>query len=241
MTGEMGYPSALTAKTWGYYDVMFKGNEFSFMQPYGSYVMENILFKISYPAEFHAQTAVEAAMILHAEVKDKIDDIERIEIETQEPGVRIIDKTGPLDNPADRDHCLQYMIAVPMILGRLTAADYEDDIANDPRIDILREKMQVRENENYTKDYFAADKRYIGNAIQVFFRDGSSTEKVAVDYPIGHRQRREEGIPVLIQKFKGSVSGKLRNAQWEKLDAVCADRATLSSMPVDDFMALLVV
>lgn len=241
MTGEMGYPSALTAKTWGYYDVMFKGNEFSFMQPYGSYVMENILFKISYPAEFHAQTAVEAAMILHAEVKDKIDDIERIEIETQESGVRIIDKTGPLDNPADRDHCLQYMIAVPMILGRLTAADYEDDIANDPRIDILREKMQVRENENYTKDYFAADKRYIGNAIQVFFRDGSSTEKVAVDYPIGHRQRREEGIPVLIQKFKGSVSGKLRNAQWEKLDAVCADRATLSSMPVDDFMALLVV
>ncbi|MBT6209897.1 MAG: bifunctional 2-methylcitrate dehydratase/aconitate hydratase [Woeseia sp.] len=241
MTGEMGYPSALTAKTWGYYDVMFKGNEFSFTQPYGSYVMENILFKISYPAEFHAQTAVEAAMTLHAEVKDKIDDIERIEIETQEPGVRIIDKTGPLDNPADRDHCLQYMIAVPMIFGHLTAADYEDDIANDSRIDILREKMQVRENENYTKDYFAADKRYIGNAIQVFFRDGSSTEKVAVDYPIGHRQRREEGIPVLIQKFKGSVSGKLRSAQWEKLDAVCADRATLSGMPVDDFMALLVV
>jgi 2-methylcitrate dehydratase len=240
MTGEMGYPSALTAKTWGYYDVMFKGNEFSLTQPYGSYVMENILFKISYPAEFHAQTAVEAAMTLHAEVKNKLDDIERIEIETQEPGVRIIDKTGALDNPADRDHCLQYMIAVPMILGRLTAADYEDNIAHDPRIDVLREKMQVRENETYTKDYFAADKRYIGNAIQVFFKDGSSTEKVAVDYPIGHRQRREEGIPVLIQKFKGSVSGKLGSAQWKKLDAVCADRATLSGMPVDDFMALLV-
>jgi 2-methylcitrate dehydratase len=202
--------------------------------------MENILFKISYPAEFHAQTAVEAAMTLHAEVKNKLDDIERIEIETQEPGVRIIDKTGALDNPADRDHCLQYMIAVPMILGRLTAADYEDNIAHDPRIDVLREKMQVRENETYTKDYFAADKRYIGNAIQVFFKDGSSTEKVAVDYPIGHRQRREEGIPVLIQKFKGSVSGKLGSAQWKKLDAVCADRATLSGMPVDDFMALLV-
>lgn len=241
MTGEMGYPSALTAKTWGYYDVMFKGNEFSFTQPYGSYVMENILFKISYPAEFHAQTAVEAAMTLHAEVRDKLDEIERIEIETQEPGVRIIDKTGALDNPADRDHCLQYMVAVPMIFGRLTAADYEDDIANDPRIDVLREKMQVRENEAYTKDYFAADKRYIGNAIQVFFKDGSSTEKVAIDYPIGHRQRREEGIPILIQKFKDSVSGKLSSAQWEKLDAVCADRASLSRMSVDDFVALLVV
>lgn len=241
MTGEMGYPSALTAKTWGYYDVMFKGNEFSFPQGYGSYVMENILFKISYPAEFHAQTAVEAAMVLHVDVKDRLDDIEKIVIETQEPGVRIIDKTGALDNPADRDHCLQYMVAVPMIFGRLTAADYEDSVASDPRIDALRAKMEVSENKDYTKDYFDPDKRYIGNAIQVFFNDGSATENVAVDFPIGHRRRRDEGIPVLKQKFKNSVSGKLKSGQWEKLDAVCTERQELAEMAVDDFMALLVV
>lgn len=241
MTGEMGYPSALTANTWGYYDVLFKGKAFSFTQSYNSYVMENILFKISYPAEFHAQTAVEAAMTLHASVKDRLDDIEKIVIETQEPGVRIIDKTGPLNNPADRDHCLQYMVAVPMIFGRLTAADYEDSIAADPRIDALRSKMEVSENKEYTKDYFDPNKRYIGNAIQVFFNDGGSTEKIAVDFPIGHRQRRNEGIPVLKQKFKDSVSCKLKAGQWEKLDAVCADREKLSEMAVDDFMALLVV
>jgi len=240
MTGEMGYPSALTAKTWGYYDVMFKGKEFSFPQGYDSYVMENILFKISYPAEFHAQTAVEAAMTLHPQVKDRIDDIEKIVIETQEPGVRIIDKTGPLDNPADRDHCIQYMVAVPMIFGHLTAADYEDDVANDPRIDALRAKMEVTENKSYTKDYFDAEKRYIGNAIQVFFGDGTSTDRVAVDYPIGHRQRRDEGIPVLKQKFETSVSSKLREGQWRALSEACADRDKLKAMPVDDFMALLV-
>jgi len=241
MTGEMGYPSALSAKTWGYYDVMFKGKEFSFPQGYGSYVMENILFKISYPAEFHAQTAVEAAMTLHAEVKDRLDDIEKVVVETQEPGVRIIDKTGALDNPADRDHCLQYMIAVPMIFGRLTAADYEDSIASDPRIDALRGKMEVTENKDYTKDYFDPDKRYIGNAIQVFFNDGSSTEKTAVDYPIGHRRRRDEGIPVLKQKFSDSVSGKLKPNQWQALDAVFASRDELSGLAVDDFIAMLVV
>ncbi|MGI9204339.1 MAG: bifunctional 2-methylcitrate dehydratase/aconitate hydratase [Woeseiaceae bacterium] len=241
MTGEMGYPSALTAKTWGYYDVMFKGNEFSLPQGYGSYVMENILFKISYPAEFHAQTAVEAAMTLHREVHERLDDIEKVVIDTQEPGVRIIDKTGALDNPADRDHCLQYMVAVPLIFGRLTAADYEDAVAGDPRIDALRSKMTVSENDSYTKDYFDAEKRYIGNAIQIFFHDGTSTEKVAVDYPIGHRERRAEGIPVLKQKFIDSVSVKLRADQWARLDNACADRERLSEMPVDDFMALLVV
>ena len=240
MTGEMGYPSALTAKTWGYYDVLFKGNSFSFPQGYGSYVMENILFKISYPAEFHAQTAVEAAMTLHANVRGRLDDIEKIVIETQEPGVRIIDKTGPLDNPADRDHCIQYMAAVPMIFGRLTAADYEDDVASDPRIDQLRDMMEVIENEQYTKDYFDPDKRYIGNAIQVFFKDGSSTDRVAVDYPIGHRERRGEGIPVLKQKFNDSVSVKLKPAQWKALSDACADRNQLVEMTVDDFMALLV-
>ena len=241
MTGEMGYPSALTAKTWGYYDVLFKGRPFEFTRDYGSYVMENILFKISFPAEFHAQTAVEAAMTLHEQIKDRLDDIDKVIIETQEAGVRIIDKTGSLDNPADRDHCIQYMAAVPMIFGRLTAADYEDDIANDPRIDTLRGKMEVRENETYTQDYFDADKRYIGNAIQVFFKDGSSTDKVEVHFPIGHRKRREEGIPVLINKFETSVSGKLADAQWNKLNALCTDKEKLAATPVDEFMALMVV
>ena len=193
LTGEMGYPSALTAKTWGFQDVLFKGRPLSYPQPLGSYVMENVLFKISYPAEFHAQTAVEAAMSLHARVKDRLDEIESIVIETQEPGVRIIDKTGPLANPADRDHCIQYMVAIPLIFGRLTAEDYEDAVANDARVDTLRSKMQVRENTTFTEEYYAAEKRYIGNAVQIFFRDGSSTERVAVDYPIGHRKRRAEG------------------------------------------------
>ncbi len=241
MTGEMGYPSALSAPTWGYYDVLFKGNEFQFQRPYGSYVMENVLFKISFPAEFHSQTAVEAGMTLHAEVKERIDEIEKIVIETQEAGVRIIDKTGPLDNPADRDHCIQYMVAVPLIFGRLTAADYEDDVASDPRIDALREKMEVKENEQYTKDYFDPELRYIGNSLQVFFKDGTSTDCVAVDFPIGHRERREEGIPVLKQKFVDSVSPKLAKNQWAELDALCADREKLAATAVDDFMALLVV
>jgi 2-methylcitrate dehydratase len=240
MTGEMGYPSALSAKTWGYYDVLFKGRPFSFTQGYDSYVMENILFKISFPAEFHAQTAVEAGMTLHEQVGNRLDDIDKVVIETQEPGVRIIDKTGPLDNPADRDHCIQYMAAIAMIFGRLTAADYEDDVASDPRVDALREKMQVSENTDFTADYFDADKRYIGNAIQVFYKDGTSSERIAVDYPIGHRQRREEGIPVLIKKFESSVAPKLKEAQWTQLNALCQDKAKLAATTVDDFMALLV-
>ncbi len=240
MTGEMGYPSALSAKTWGFYDVLFKGNAFKFQRDYGSYVMENVLFKISYPAEFHSQTAVEAGMTLHAAVKDRIDDIEKIVIETQEAGVRIIDKTGPLDNPADRDHCIQYMVAVPLIFGRLTAADYEDDVAADPRIDALRDKMEVRENETYTKDYFDPEKRYIGNAVQVFFTDGTSSDRIEVHFPIGHRERREEGIPVLMKKFVDSVSPKLEAEQWDALNALSLDRGKLAETGVDDFMALLV-
>jgi 2-methylcitrate dehydratase len=240
MSGEMGYPSALSAKVWGYYDVLFKGEAFTFQRPYGSYVMENILFKISFPAEFHAQTAVEAAMALHETVRGRIDDIEKIVIETQEAGVRIIDKTGPLDNPADRDHCIQYMVAVPLVFGRLTAADYEDGVAADPRVDVLRDKMDVRENEQFTKDYFDPKKRYIGNAVQVFFKDGSSTDRIEVSTPIGHRERREEGIPVLKKKFVDSVSPRLGAGQWEALDALCADRDKLAATAVDDFMALLV-
>jgi len=240
MTGEMGYPSALSARTWGYYDVLFKGNAFKFQRPYGSYVMENVLFKISYPAEFHAQTAVEAAMTLHEQVRVRIDDIEKIVIETQEAGARIIDKTGPLDNPADRDHCIQYMVAVPLIFGRLTAADYEDDVATDPRIDALRDKMDVRENRQFTRDYFDPGKRYIGNSVQVHFSDGTSTGRIAVDFPIGHRERRAEGIPVLEQKFVDSVSPKLAGRQWTGLEALAADAGKLAATAVDDFMALLV-
>ena len=241
MTGEMGYPSALSAKTWGFYDVLFKGKRFGFQRGYGSYVMENVLFKISFPAEFHAQTCVEACITLHEQVRDRIDEIERVVIETQEAGVRIIDKTGPLNNPADRDHCIQYMAAVPLIFGRLTAADYEDDIASDARVDALREKMKVRENEQFTKDYFDTDKRYIGNALQIFFTDGTSTERVEVNVPIGHRERRAEGIPILKQKFADSLSPRLKDKQWAELDALCADRDKLAAAAVDDFMALLVV
>jgi 2-methylcitrate dehydratase len=237
---EMGYPSALSAKTWGFYDVLFKGKPFSLPQPFGSYVMENVLFKISYPAEFHAQTAVEAAMALHPDVASRVAEIERIVIETQEPGVRIIDKTGPLANPADRDHCIQYMVAIPLIFGRLTAADYEDAVARDPRVDALRAKMQVRENETFTREYYAPDKRYIGNAVQVFFRDGSSTRRVQVDYPIGHRKRRAEGMPVLVAKFETSVAGHYSPKQAERVKALFAQGSKLDAMPLTDFVAALV-
>src|ERR1700723_4592922 len=206
LKGEMGYPSALSAKTWGFQDVLFKGKTLSLPQPFGSYVMENVLFKISFPAEFHAQTAVEAAMTLHPQIFAKLDQIERVIIETQEPGVRIIDKTGPLANPADRDHCIQYMVAIPLLFGRLEASDYEDRIAGDPRVDALRARMQVKENTTFTQEYYDPNKRYIGNAVQVFFRDGTASQRVQVDFPIGHRKRREEGMPVLVKKFEASVA-----------------------------------
>jgi 2-methylcitrate dehydratase len=240
LTGEMGYPSALSAKTWGFYDVLFRGQPFSLPQPFGSYVMENVLFKISYPAEFHAQTAVEAAMSLHGAVKDRLADIERIVIETQEPGVRIIDKSGPLANPADRDHCIQYMVAIPLIFGRLTAADYEDAVAADPRIDALRARMQVRENPDFTRDYYAADKRYIGNAVQVFFKNGSCSERISVDFPIGHRRRRAEGMPVLVRKFESAVAAHYPARQAERIRALFAAPAQLEALPVNELMAALV-
>jgi 2-methylcitrate dehydratase len=240
LTGEMGYPSALTASRWGFQDVLFGGKPLSLPQPFATYVMENVLFKISYPAEFHAQTAVEAAMALHPEVRNRLDDIKEVVIETQEPGVRIIDKTGPLDNPADRDHCIQYMTAIPLIFGRLVAADYEDDVARDPRVDALRGRMTVRENERFTRDYYDPEKRYIGNAVQVFFKDGSSTERMEVEYPIGHRRRRAEGIPVLVRKFETSLKGKLSERQFKVLKSLCSDQQKLEAAPVDEFMALLV-
>ncbi|HEY4880672.1 MAG TPA: bifunctional 2-methylcitrate dehydratase/aconitate hydratase [Steroidobacteraceae bacterium] len=240
LRGEMGYPSALSARTWGFCDVLNKGKSISLPQPFGCYVMENILFKISFPAEFHAQTAVEAAMTLHPEVVSRLDQIERIVIETQEPGVRIIDKTGPLNNPADRDHCIQYMVAVPLIFGRLTASDYENDVAGDARIDALRERMQVVENRDFTRDYYDPAKRYIGNAVQVFFRDGGVTRRVAVDYPIGHRLRRAEGLPLLRRKFEAGVRAHFGHEQAEQILRRFAERAALEAAPVSDMMSGLI-
>jgi 2-methylcitrate dehydratase len=240
LKGEMGYPSALSAQTWGFQDVLFKGKALALPQPFGSYVMENILFKISYPAEFHAQTAVEAAMTLHGQIAVRIGEIERITIETQEPGVRIIDKTGPLANPADRDHCIQYMVAIPLLFGRLQAADYEDHIAGDPRVDELRAKMLVRENPTFTQEYYDPNKRYIGNALQVFFKDGTASQRVQVDYPIGHRKRRAEGMPVLVRKFESSVAAHFGANQTESIKAMFANPRTLAAMPVSEFVAALV-
>lgn len=234
--GVVGYPSALSAKTWGYYDVAFKGNAFQFERPFGSYVMENVLFKISYPAEFHAQTAVECAMQLHGAVAGKLEQIDKVVIETQEAGARIIDKTGPLANYADRDHCIQYMVAVPLIFGRLTADDYGDEVAADPRIDALRDKTVVSENAQFTKDYYDPEKRYIGNSVQVFFKDGSRTQKVSIDYPIGHRKRRGEGIPVLLKKFEAAVRSQLPSHQVKAILNATADPVKLDAMPIQQFL-----
>lgn len=236
LRGEMGYPSALSAGVWGFYDVLFKGKPFQFQRPYGSYVMENVLFKISFPAEFHAQTAVECAMTLHPKVKDRLDEIEKITIETQEAGFRIIDKTGPLDNYADRDHCIQYMVAAPLIFGTLSADSYSDEVAADPRIDALRDKMEVSENGKFTADYFDPQKRGIGNAVQVFFRDGTTTERVEVSYPIGHRRRRGEGIPLLVEKFRAAVAAQLGTTRAADLDSQCASQEELEKTPVPDFV-----
>jgi 2-methylcitrate dehydratase len=240
LAGEMGYPSALTAKAWGFQDVLFKGEPIALERPLASYVMENVLFKISFPAEFHAQTAVEAALALHPQVATRLDSVSKVRIETQEAGVRIIDKTGPLANPADRDHCLQYMVAVPLALGRLTAEDYEDDVARDPRLDALRAKMVVAENETFSREYLDPNKRAIGNAVQVEFADGSKTPRVAIDYPIGHRRRREEGIPKLVEKFERNLATRFAPAERERILGACADQARLEAMSVPDFMALWV-
>ncbi len=239
-TGEMGYPSVLSAKTWGFYDVLFKGNPFKFQRPYGSYVMENVLFKISFPAEFHAQTAVECAMQLHPLVKDRLDDIDKITIRTHESAIRIIDKKGPLDNPADRDHCIQYMVAVPLIHGRLTAPDYEDGIARDPRIDALRAKMTCVEDKQFSKDYHDPEKRSIANAITVKFKDGSKTKEIVVEYPIGHRRRRKEGMPVLIEKFKTNLARRFPEKQRAAILDASLDAGKLSALPVNEFVDLMV-
>jgi len=243
-TGEMGYPSVLSAKTWGFYDVLFKGKQFKFQRPYGCYVMENILFKIAFPAEFHAQTAVEAGMTLHAQLKTagkSIDDIKKITIRTHEACIRIIDKKGPLNNPADRDHCIQYMVAMPLIFGRLTAADYEDDIAADPRIDALRSKIVCVEDPAFTADYHDPDKRSIANALMVEFNDGSKFDEVVVEYPIGHARRRTEGIPLLEAKFKINLARQFPAKQQKSILDISLDQTALEAMPVHEYVDLYVI
>ena len=238
--GQMGYPSVLTAPTWGFYDVQFKGNSFSLPREFNSYVMENVLFKISFPAEFHAQTAVEAAVLLHGQVEDRLEDIEKIIITTHESAIRIISKEGVLDNPADRDHCIQYMVAIGLLKGDLVAEDYEDDVASDSRIDSLREKMLIEEDERYSNEYLESDKRSIANAIQVYFKDGTSTDKIEVEYPIGHKRRREQGIPLLVKKFERNLKTQFSDKRTESILNLCLDQKELESTNVTDFMDLMV-
>jgi len=239
--GEMGYPSVLSAPTWGFYDVLFKGKPFKFQRPYGSYVMEQVLFKISFPAEFHAQTAAECAIALHPQVRDRIADIKKITIRTHESAIRIIDKKGPLSNPADRDHCIQYMVAVPLIFGRLTAGDYEDAVAADPRIDALRDKMVCVEDKGFSRDYHDPEKRSIANAITVEFKDGKKTGEVVVEYPIGHRRRRADGIPLLVEKFKTNLARSFPEKQRNAILALCQDAKRLEATPVNEFVDMFVI
>jgi 2-methylcitrate dehydratase len=241
-TGEMGYPSVLTAKTWGFYDVSFKGQEFRFQRPYGSYVMENVLFKISFPAEFHAQTAVEAAMTLHGKLRaagKSADDIRKISIHTHEAALRIIDKKGPLNNPADRDHCIQYMIAIPLLFGRLVASDYEDQVASDPRIDALRAKMETAETPQFTLDYHDPDKRSIANALRMELADGTVFEQT-VEYPIGHKRRRKEGIPLLEAKFKTNLARRLSPKRQDEILKISLNQSALEKTPVHEYVNLYV-
>ena len=243
-TGEMGYPSVLSAKTWGFYDVLFKGNSFKFQRPYGSYVMEHILFKISFPAEFHSQTAVEAAMTLHGSLNKlgkNAADIKKITIRTHEACIRIIDKKGPLNNPADRDHCIQYMVAVPLIFGRLTAEDYEDDVASDPRIDALRAKISCVEDKQFTKDYLDPNRRSIANALTVEFNDGTKLKEVVVEYPIGHKRRRKEGMPLLVEKFKTNLARVFPAKQADAIMDLCMDSKRLAATPAHEFVDLMII
>ena len=240
LKGEMGYPSALTAKTWGFYDVLFKGEPFRFQRPYGSYVMENVLFKIAYPTAFHGQTGVEAAIKLRPLVKDRLDDIKRIDVKCHNSTMVILDKSGPLANPADRDHCMQYMMAIGLIFGKLTTEDYEDHVATDPRIDALRAKMVLTESPVFEREYHDPAKRTNANSIQVYFKDGSKTPLSQVDYPLGHCKRRREGIPLLIEKFEKNIARVYAEKQRGAIRAVCLDRKRLAAMPVNEFLDLLV-
>ena len=243
-TGEMGYPSVLSAKGWGFYDVLFKGQPFKFQRPFGSYVMENVLFKISFPAEFHSQTAVECAMQIHDALQKsgkKPEDIKKITIRTHEACIRIIDKKGPLNNPADRDHCIQYMVAVPILFGRLTAADYEDSVAKDPRIDVLRDKIDCVEDKRYTKDYHDPQKRSIANALTVEFKDGTKMKEIVCEYPIGHKRRRKQGMPVLVEKFRTNLARRFPAKQQKAILDLCLDAKKLQNTPVNEFVDLFVI
>ena len=243
-TGEMGYPSVLTAKTWGFYDVLFKGNAFKFQRPYASYVMEHVLFKISYPAEFHAQTAVEAAMLVNEELLrlgKTAEDIRKITIRTHEACIRIIDKKGPLNNPADRDHCIQYMVAVPILFGRLTAEDYEDSVAIDKRIDELRDKITCVEDKQFTRDYHDPEKRSIANALGVEFKDGKKLKEIVVEYPIGHKRRRKEGMPILVEKFRTNLARRFPEKQRAIIMDLCLNQKQLEATPVHEFVDLMVI
>lgn len=235
-SGEIGYPGVLTAPKWGFYDVLFGGKEFKFQRPYGSYVMEQILFKISFPAEFHSQTAVECAVKLYPQVKDRLDQIEKITLTTHEAAIRIISKVGKLNNPADRDHCLQYMVAVPLLTGNLVAENYEDDFAANPKIDALRAKMEVVEDKRYSADYHDPEKRSIANAMQIFFKDGTATEKVEIEYPIGHRRRRKDGIPLLEEKFEAALKAHYSSDQAQRIIDMCSDQKKLEAMSVREFV-----
>ena len=240
-SGEMGYPTALSAKTWGFYDVSFDGKPFTFQRPYGDYVMDNILFKISYPAEFHGQTAAEAAITLHQQLQQAgrgVQDIARIAIRTHESCIRIIDKKGPLHNPADRDHCVQYMVAVALLFGRLTSADYEDDVAADPRIDALRNTMHCVEDPAFTQDYLDPDKRSIANALTIEFNDGTSLDEVVVEYPVGHKRRRAEGVPLLEDKFRANLARIFPDDQQSRIWNTSADQASLEQRPVNEYVDL---
>jgi len=241
LKGEMGYPSALSAKTWGFYDVHFHGQPFRFQRPYGSYVIENILFKVAFPAEFHAQTAVECALTLHPQVCERIGEIERVVIRTQESALRIIDKQGPLANPADRDHCLQYIVAVTLLFGRLAAFDYEDGVAADPRIDALRARMRCVEEPRFSREYLDPERRSIANAVQVFFKDGTQTEEVVVEYPIGHRRRRAEAVPLLIEKFRRNLARRFPERQQRAIVEANQNPARLDRMPVHEYVDLYVM
>ncbi|MFK7886487.1 MAG: bifunctional 2-methylcitrate dehydratase/aconitate hydratase [Gammaproteobacteria bacterium] len=241
MKGEIGYPSALSAPVWGFNDVSFKGNALQFQREYGSYVMEQVLFKISFPAEFHSQTAVEAAVRLHPEIKDRIDDIKHVHLTTHESAIRIISKEGKLNNPADRDHCLQYMVAIGLLKGDLVAEDYEDDVAADPRVDALREKMLVTEDKRYSEEYHDPEKRSIANAMQVEFNDGSKTERIEIEYPIGHKRRREEGIPVLQAKFERNLATRFPAKQCARIVEMCADQKKLEATAVNDFVDAMTI
>lgn len=240
-TGEMGYPSALTAPTWGFYDVLFKGNAFKFQRAYDSYVMEHVLFKLSYPAEFHAQTAVECAVALHPLVSKRFDEIARIELVTHESAIRIISKQGELHNPADRDHCLQYMVAIGLLFGDLKAEHYEDDVAADPKIDHLRSLMHVTEDTRFSREYHDPEKRSIANSIKLVFKDGSESDLISIEYPIGHKRRREEGIPVLLSKFKHNLGTRYSSEKVAEITEAMNDTNQLAAMSVSDFMAMWVV